>query len=137
MPESLAAAADATPAEAPPRLDGLVTVQLELPQADAERLRALGGSGWLRRQLAAAPADAGAAAPGAPSDYLLQLAQALFPLPVHGAAVPLVDALRKQRWIEAAVTYGGHGEDDRAIVTDITSLGRAEIERLRGLTLAR
>lgn len=126
------------PADAPPRIDDLVTVQLELPQADAERLRALGGSGWLRRQLAQAAAEGGSpAAPGSSSDYLLGLAQALFPLPVHGPAVRLVDELRKQRMVEAAVTYGASPDGDSAIVADITSLGRTEIERLRRITVAR
>lgn len=126
-------------ADGPPRIDDLVAVQLELPRADAERLRALGASAWVRQQLARAAAEGSdAPAHGSASDYLLGLAQALFPLPVNGPAVHLVDELRKQRLVEAAVTYDAApgGDGDRAIVMDITSLGRAEIERLRRISVA-
>ncbi len=119
-------------AAAPSQPARMVAVQLELSQAEAEQLRGLGGSTWVCARLA--EADGKSASPREPSDseYLVGLAKALFPLPVSGSAVRLVDALRKQRMVEAAVTYDdGSGEGDRAIVVDITSLGRAEIERLR------
>lgn len=119
----------------------LVTVRLEMSPAEAERLRSLGGSAWISAQLAAATGAGGAAAPAGPepaSAYLVGLAQALFPLPVSGDAVRLVDALRKQGLLEAAVTHDDApgGDGDRAIVVDITSLGRAEIERLRRMATA-
>lgn len=126
------------PAGTPPQPEKMVAVHLELSQAEAEQLRAAGGSAWVRDQLAAAAGRP--AAPRAPSatDYLIGLGRARFPLPVSGsAAVRLVDALRKQGMVEAAVTYDDSGGDgDRAIVVDITSLGRAEIERRRHITLS-
>ncbi|GHC68241.1 hypothetical protein GCM10007320_00360 [Pseudorhodoferax aquiterrae] len=122
----------ATPVAAPPQPEKMVAVQLELSQAEAEQLRALGGSAWVCARLAEADGRPAGAREPSDSDYLVGLAQALFPLPVSGSAVRLVDVLRKQGMVEAAVTYDdGRGEGDRAIVVDITSLGRAEIERLR------
>jgi hypothetical protein len=122
----------------PPSPKGMVTVQLEMSPAEAERLRALGGSSWVRAQLVGSGGGVAPSREDAVSAYLLRLAEALFPLPVSGDAVHLADALRRQRMVEAAVTYGdgGAGDADRAIVMDITSLGRAEIERLRRISVA-
>ncbi|KQP43995.1 hypothetical protein ASF44_29155 [Pseudorhodoferax sp. Leaf274] len=129
---SNADASTQAPADPPP--GGVVSVRLELSQAEAAQLHALGGSSWLRSQLAAAAGSPGAAREDAASAYLVGLAKAAFPLPVSGPAVGLVDALRKQRLLEAAVTYDDApgGDGDRAIVIGITALGRAEIERLAG-----
>lgn len=121
-----------------PHSGGPVAVTLEMSQAEAAQLRELGGSTWVRAQLGAASGAAAQSNDGAVDAYLLGLARALFPLPVSGAAVRLVDALRRQRMVEAAVTYDDAegGDGDRAIVLDITSLGRSEIERMRRITLS-
>lgn len=131
-PDAAAAPADGTPSLP----ETLVAVRLELSHTEAAQLRALGGSAWVRGQLAAAEGGPADARPDLAGDYLVGLAEALFPLPVSGDAVRQVDALRKQGMLEAAVTYDDGAGGDRAIVVDITSLGRAEIERRRRITLA-
>jgi len=127
----------AAPAGTPPQPEKMVAVRLELSQAEAEQLRALGGSAWVRARLAQADGKPADASEQSDRDYLVGLARALFPLPVSGSAVRLVDVLRRQGMVEAAVTYDDRedGDGDRAIVIDITSLGRAEIERLRRIAL--
>lgn len=101
-----------------------------LTHAESAKLRSLGGTHWLRAQLAKAAAPPPLPQAVDAADFLRAIAGFEFPYLVHdSAAVHLVDALRQAGMVDASVHFEDAPEGDVAVVLRITAKGRDELRR--------
>lgn len=123
------------PGEGPtiwPSPDDTTVDRHPLTHAESAKLRSLGGTHWLRAQLAKSPAPPPLPQADNAADFLQAIAGFEFPYLVHhSATVHLVEGLRQAGMVDASVHFEDAPEGDVAVVLRITAKGRDELQRSR------
>lgn len=107
-----------------PDADIPLTFSMLLSWQELCKLSALGGSRWVRAQLAAASATPALTAVTTASAMLRSLQDCPLPVLVNGSQANLVEQLQQNGFLRAEFTYADSPDEDTATVLAITEKGR-------------
>lgn len=112
-----------------PDADIPLTFNMLLSWQELCKLSALGGSRWVRAQLAKATASPALAEVATASAMLRSLQDCPLPVLVNGSQASLVEELQQSGFLRAEFTYADSPEEDTATVLAITDKGRETLAR--------